>query len=330
MQILFRFLPALVLALVQFGVATAGGPVITKYDAHLLEREVRLNITWQSDEPIVKIVTSADKEQVVVTEGIDNERNDAGYSGVIDVVVPFNPENFNSEQIRYMNRQSETSSAQHSSEFYESSTGPYQYAVPYSIQLVDEVNQRSMLVKDKLRRFESKIPLSKGFGRTDKRNNQMTEAVVVDARNPLQSAINTAIDLVDKIGSKPKIRNFNIKNYADNRISFEIMAEDDKGVEQISYEIRTNSGLIVLEDSLSCSTEKQCSRTTIPTVFNDGPYFVSAVATDGEANKSEKEQRQFTVRAVALTVAPQTAQSQQETPDSPMEESTPIGNVPGL
>lgn len=330
MQRYIRYSLTLAFSIALTGIASAGAPVVTKYDAHLLEREVRFNITWQSDEPIVKIIASADKEQVVVNEGLDNERNDAGYSGVIDVVVPFNPDNFYNERTHYMNRQSGTMFSQSSTEVYENSMEPYQYAVNYSIQLVDEVNQRSMLVKDKVRRLDPQTALSKGTGRPEQRKHAMTEAVVVDAKDPLKSAVNTAIDLLGKVDAKPKIRDFKVKAYADNRIAFEIMAEDDKGVEQISYEIKSNSGIIAMENSLACSTEKQCSRTTEPIQLNAGTYLVSAIATDGDANRSDKEQRQFTIRAMAASLTPQAVQSQQATPPPTQTDNIPVLSIPGL
>ncbi len=322
----------LALAVALTGVAAAGAPVITKYDAHLMEREVRFNITWQSDEPVTRIIASADKEQVVVTEGIDNERNDAGYAGVIDVVVPFDPDNYSNEHKFYMNRQSSTPLSQQSTEVYENSQGQYRYAVGYSLQLVDEVNQRSTLMKDKVRRIDTQTGWAKGSGRPEQHRSAMTEAVVVDAKDPLKSAMNTALDLVGKMGSKPKIREFKVKAYADNRTAFEILAEDDKGIEQISYDIRANTGVIVLEDSLACSTEKQCSRTTTPITLNAGTYLVSAIASDGDGNKSDKEQRQFTVQSVHDEAASPSVQSLplSDNPQPSSREDVPVISVPGL
>ncbi|UFS71714.1 hypothetical protein LPW11_05850 [Geomonas sp. RF6] len=298
------------------GLAQAGPPVITKYDAHLLEKEVRLNISWQSDEPVTKIIASADKEQVVVTAEIDNDRNDAGYSGTMDLVVPFNPENLYSGRSFYMNQQTSTPTQERSTEIAQNSVTPYQYAISYAIQLVDEVNQRSAMVKDTIRRFEE-TRTARGGNLSQSQDQKTTTSggVTVDVGKLSNAAAQVAQNVLEQISAKPWVKELVVKRYADNRTAFAVSAQDDKGVAGIVIEVRNPQGQIVHEESVECADQKECTKTSNPISLGNGMYKVSVVALDGDGRKSAEKVKEFGVE-VAQTAPSADKSSPKTTSDS--------------
>jgi len=309
--------------------AEAKSPIIVRYDAQLMEQSIKINLAWQSDEPVVKIIVSAGREQVIVERNIDNERTESGYSGEIDIVVPAYVYSAGGENSVYMSRQSSSQAQQSSVEMRANSTSQQNEAVQYSVQLVDEVNQRSALLKDKVRRIEPTLPQT--VQKTQPK--AAIGTVNFDAKNIVNSAINTTIGFAGNIGQVPDIKNVSIKNWGGNRVSFNFEATGAKGIDKIVFEVRNSQGDISNQNSVSCNSEKQCSRQSESLNLSTGSYLLYVTATDVENNNSKKVEKGFQVTADSVSVqAPQTIQqpvTQQVIPQ-PATNTSSQGSDPGV
>ncbi len=116
-----RLIPWVLAVLVLTGFeAWAKKPEVIRHDAQYLDRQVSLSIEWQSSEPVVSVRVAAGKEvKNIKVDAYDNKRNPQGYSGEVSVALQADP---------LINQES----------------------VPYTIQLVDDVGQRSTLVTGKV------------------------------------------------------------------------------------------------------------------------------------------------------------------------------------
>lgn len=268
----------------------AKSPAIIRYDAHLMEKDVRINLAWQSEEPVVKIIASAGKEQITITDNIENERNDRGYSGEIDVVVPAYFHNYENEQTLSRSRESTSTPDRQSTKTYANFVSAQNEVIEYSIQIVDEVNQRSSLIKDKVRRIEPNSAV--GMSRTQPKTT--AESVRVDVKDPVSSVLNTTIGLVGSLGQTVEIKNVTINKWSENRVSISFEATGSKAINSVSIEVKNAQGEIVYQSSpISCNSEKQCAKQTDPFFLNPGNYVASVVATDTENNNLKKIEKEF-------------------------------------
>ncbi len=308
--------------------AEAGSPVIIRHDAHLMEKDIRINLAWQSDEPITKIIVSAGKEQIVL-ENIDNERNESGYNGETNIVVPAYLYSVSGEQSMYMSRQSSSPFQQNSMEMYANSGSPANEVVQYTLQIVDEVNQRSTLLKDKVRREE----LSHNVIRQPPQLKSNTGTVTINAKDPLNTAINTTIGLIGKNGQVPEIKNVKVINWTDNRVSFSFDASDDKGVAKVVYEVRNDRGDITSQNTIECNSEKLCLKQSDPFALNAGSYVLSVIAVDTDNNNSIKREQSLHVQGSSSVVQQPVPQNLQQTIQQPPQQTSPVSapiNDPGV
>jgi hypothetical protein len=309
--------------------AEAKSPIIVRYDAQIMEQSIKINLAWQSDEPVVKIIASAGREQVVIERNIDNERTESGYSGEIDIVVPAYVYSAGGENSVSMSRQSSSQAQQSSMEMHANSTSQQNEAVQYSVQLIDEVNQRSALLKDKVRRIEPTLPQT--VQKTQPK--AAIGTIGIDAKNPVNTAINTTIGLVGNIGQLPDVKNVSIKNWSENRVSFSFEATGAKGIDKIVFEVRDSHGNIANQNTILCNSEKQCSRQSESLSLSPGSYSLSVAAMDIENNSSKKVEKGFQVTAGTGSVqTQQPAQQQVMQPASPQTSTTPSsqGDDPGI
>lgn len=308
----------------------AKSPVIIRHDAHLMDNEVRINLAWQSEEPIAKIIVSAGREQVVVEKDIDNDRNDSGYSGVIDLIVPYSPyTDYGGDHYVAMSQQTSTPYHQSGSAMYASSSTPYREMVQYTVQLVDEVNQRSTLLKDTVRRPDQAYLLSK---RKDRSPAHSTDASLdIDVKDPMKTAISGVAGLIGKFTSVPEIKHAKINYWGNSRTSVSIEAIDDRGIDKVLLEIRDSLGAIVRQDTIFCNGDKLCSRESEAFQLHAGKHFLTAIAVDTESNNSKSYSLEFTIQAEVSSQ--QEAVSQhvpQDASEQTQPESAPVGSVPGF
>lgn len=311
--------------------ANAGSPVIIRHDASIMEREIKINLAWQSDEPVAKIITSAGSGQVIINN-VDNERTERGYSGEIDIVIPAYLYNVSGDQSMYMSRQSSSPFQQNSMEMYANSGSPSNEMVQYTIQLIDEVNQRSTLLKDNVRRSE----LSRGgIAGHNPQTKTTSGTMIVNAKDPLNTAINTAIGLIAKNGAAPVIKNLKMQNWTDNRASFSFDATDDKGVVKIVYEVRDPRGYISTQGFVPCNSDKSCSGQSDYFTLNAGNYVLSATAVDTDNNNSVKSELPFQVQNNGTGNVQQPVQQNQlqTIQQTPQQVTSPVPsqmNTPGV
>jgi len=273
--------------------ANAGSPVIIRHNASIMERELRINLAWQSDEPVAKIITSAGRGQVI-TDTVDNDRTESGYSGEIDIVIPAYLYNVSGDQSMYMNRQSSSPFQQNSMEMYANTGSPNNEIVQYTVQLVDEVNQRSTLLKDNVRRSE--LSHSNVVGQKPQ-TKSANGTVIVNAKDPLNTAINTTIGLIAKNGAAPVVKKLKMQSWTESRTSFSFDANDDKGVAKVVYEVRDQRGDIAIQGTVSCNSDKSCSGQSESFTLNAGSYVLSATAVDADNNNSVKSELSFQVQS---------------------------------
>jgi hypothetical protein len=319
----------------------AASPVIVRHDAHIMEKDIRINIAWQSDEPIVRIIVSAGKEQVIVREGIDNDRNEGGYSGEIDIVVPALATHLGEKSL-YLSQQNSSQAQPSSVEMHANTTSSYAEVVQFSVQLVDEVNQRSTLLKDQAQRLDPVYATanSKPLQGSQQSQQSSLKSVTFDTKDPLNTALNTTIGLIGKFGANPEIRDAKVNIWADNRVSINFDVIDDKGVDKVTFEVRDATGNTAHQDSVPCASGKQCNKQTDPFVLAPGKYVLSAVASDADNNTSKKVTVEFQVANPGQQTRPQTPNpggtapvSQKGAPDAPAtpdSDDDPVVTVPGL
>lgn len=308
----------------------AKSPTILRHDAHLMDNEIRINLAWQSEEPVVKIIASAGKEQLVVERDIDNERTENGYTGVIDLVVPYSPNAvYGGDQYVAVSQQNASPYYQSGSSMVAGSSSPYREMVQFTVQLVDEVNQRSTLLKDNVRRPDPAYSLQ---NKREHRSNASSGGTLnINAGDPVSTAINATAGLIGKIAFAPEIKQAKINSWSEGRVSLAVEATDDKGVEKVSFEIRNDLGEMVYENSLYCNSEKQCNRQSDPFQIGAGKFFLTATAFDVENNASKQFQLEFTASGTVNT-SPQTPY-QVPTPVQVEQGSSDVGgviSVPGL
>jgi len=291
-----------------------------------MENEIRINLAWQSEEPVVKIIVSAGKEQVVIDKNIDNDRNDDGYTGEMDIVVPSAPYAFSSGEQFEMNRQSTKQANQSGSEVRASSASSSREMVQYTVQLIDEVNQRSTLLKDLVRRPDPAYSMS---SRNRTKQLQPTSKVIVEPKDPLNTAINATIGMVGKMGAGPEVKNATAKFWDNNRISIVVEASDSKGVDSVAIEVRDGNGSIVHNDSISCDSAKQCQKETDSFSLANGSYALTAIAANVEQTKSQKYSITFKVANVSTGKQLPGAQQPPQSAAPAANQSEPnVENVP--
>ena len=134
-----------------------------------------------------------------------------------------------------------------------SDSAPNREMVQYTVQLGDEVNQRSTLLKDMVRRPDPAYALSR---RKDPRPLQNSGGtVVVDAKSPMNTAIDAATSLISKIGVEPEIKDVKINYWTESRISVAIKASDNKGVDKVVFDTRNSLGEIANQNSVNCDVQ---------------------------------------------------------------------------
>jgi len=256
-------------------------------------------------------------------------RNFRWRGGEIDIVVPAYVYSAGGENSVSMSRQSSSQAQQSSMEMHANSTSQQNEAVQYSVQLIDEVNQRSALLKDKVRRIEPTLPQT--VQKTQPK--AAIGTIGIDAKNPVNTAINTTIGLVGNIGQLPDVKNVSIKNWSENRVSFSFEATGAKGIDKIVFEVRDSHGNIANQNTILCNSEKQCSRQSESLSLSPGSYSLSVAAMDIENNSSKKVEKGFQVTAGTGSVqTQQPAQQQVMQPASPQTSTTPSsqGDDPGI
>jgi len=294
----------------------AANPVITKHDAQLMEKDVHINLTWQSDEPIVKIIATAGKEQIIITDNIENLRNERGYSGEIDIIVPAYIYNSTNERTLYMSQQSSNPVHQSSSEVYSNYISPQNEAVQYTVQIVDDFNQRSTLLKEKVRRIEPNQQFSE-----QKPVQKSTNTATVDTKDPLNSVLDTAVGLAGKIGQNPVIKNVKVKTWTENRVSISFEATCTKGLNNVAFEVRDSRGDIANQGTISCDSAKSCTKQSDPFTLTQGKYTVSLVATDIENNKSKTIEQEFLFTGDTSSTQQNNQQNTQQTTNTGNQET---------
>ena len=72
--------------------AEAKKPEIIRYDAQYLDRQVSLNLQWQSSEAIVSVRVAAGKEvKEIKIDAFENKKTRSGYSGEVNVALQTDP-----------------------------------------------------------------------------------------------------------------------------------------------------------------------------------------------------------------------------------------------
>jgi len=280
--------------------AEAKKPMVTRHDAQYLDKAVKINVQWQSTEPIVSIKVAAGKgEKVIKVDPYSNKRNPDGYQGEEDVVL-------------------------------ESEPAATQAIIPYSIQLEDEDGQRSNLVTGQV-----KIPAAAAataVAATTTQEDQWGKDKLPGASSTSTAGGTTGSgDMIDKlrqvaqvVAGAPFLHDIKVNNPpGSNTVTFKTKATHSVGLGAVKFRVfsadnrQVDSQDIEAKGTVWEGTSKDF---TLPA----GKYFVIAQAADAAGSTSPEKKANFTITGTAQVSLPQAQppaeQPQPEQPQPPVEQ----------
>ncbi|MCG6533584.1 MAG: hypothetical protein L7F78_02610, partial [Syntrophales bacterium LBB04] len=251
--------------------AYAKKPEIVRHDAQYLDRAVKINLQWQSTEPIVSVKVAAGKEvKEIKIDPYSNKRNPAGYSGEEDVVLQTEP-------------------------------GFTQDSIPYSIQIEDEDGQKSNLVTGK-----AQIPASVVKQQDDEwgKNKVAGQGQQGQQGGQRPDMIDKLRQVAQALASPPVLQEVKVNNPGTNTVTFKTKATHSVGLKEINFRVfdvsnkQIDSQQIPATGTLWEGTSKDF---TLP----QGSYFVISQAIDGAGNTSPERKVDFTISGTAPVPLPQ-------------------------
>jgi hypothetical protein len=279
--------------------AEAKKPTVTRHDAQYLDKAIKVNVQWQSTEPIVSIKVAAGKgEKVIKVDPYSNKRSPDGYHGEEDVVL-------------------------------ESEPAATQTIIPYSIQLEDEDGQRSTLVTGQV-----KIPAAAAAATAVAATTTAAPQEDQWGKDKLPGASSTTAtggtagsgDMIDKlrqvaqvVAGAPFLHDVTVNNPpGSNTVTFKTKATHSVGLGAVKFRVfsadnrQVDSQDIEAKGTVWEGTSKDF---TLPA----GKYFVIAQAVDAAGSTSPEKKANFTITGTAQVSLPQ-AQPQAEQPQPQTEQ----------
>lgn len=266
--------------------AYAKKPEVTKHDAQYLDRAVKINIQWQSTEPVVSVKVAAGREaKEIKVDPYSNKRNPYGYAGEEDVVLQTDP-SINQE------------------------------VVPYSIQIEDEDGQRSVLVTG-----EVKIP---GMARKPQDDQwgkeKMTGPPVVGQQQQQGDMIDKLRQVAAVLASPPVLQDVKVNNPGSGTVTFKTKATHSVGLKEVDFRV-FDSGNKQVDTQQIAATGTLWEGTSKDFTLQPGNYFVIAQAIDGTGSTSPERKAFFTIKGTA--VQPPQPQPAQPQPVQPQPDQSP-------
>ncbi|HOI72991.1 MAG TPA: hypothetical protein PLO63_02480 [Syntrophales bacterium] len=272
-----RLIPLVLALLVLTGFdAWARKPEVIRHDAQYLDRQVSLNIEWQSTDPVVSIRVAAGREvKVIKVDAYDNKRVPQGYSGEVSVALQADP---------LINQDS----------------------IPYTIQLTDDVGQRSTLVTGKVA-----VPSAFAAPRVDDwGRDRVVGAGMPAAQQP---------DMIDKLrqvaqvlDAPPFLHDIVVTNPNTGIVTFSTKATDNLGLREINFRIFDSTNKQVDSQQIS-ATGKLWQGTSKDFSLPPGNYKVIGQAIDSGGSTSPEKSAWFTI-GTPQAAGPQPPQPPVEVP----------------
>lgn len=317
LQRLRIFILAVIAALICTSVFAGSKPEITHHTVQALDRALSFNVQWQSENPVthVKVFAGRGEKDVKIDE-YDNHRNPTGYSGEVSVVIPLD--------------------------------AVFQASVPYQIQLEDDLRQRSDLFSGQAQLpavAAPGMPMMPGVpgvpgmpgvviapgvvpggvvavppGQGD--DNWGKENIRAGKGQGRTPGTDKSTDMVDKLlqvadrfDTPPSIDAIKVNVLGPENVSFSSVANDDKGLRDITFRVYDSVGNKVGEQVLN-NLGKKWEGSTQPikiTVVGSGNYRVVAQAVDTAGNTSKEQSAIFSMKGnpppttLVVTLLPQEA-----------------------
>jgi streptogramin lyase len=251
--------PLIILAVLCFSVvaAYAKKPEVIRHDAQYLDRQVSINLQWQSSESIVSVRVAAGKEvKVLKVDAYDNKKNRSGYAGEVSVVLQADPA-FSQESI------------------------------PYTIQLEDEDGQKSNLVTGKVA-----LPSSASAG--GREDDHWGKDRLAGSKPAQKDMIEQLRQVAQILAAPPFLHDVEVSNPGSGTVTFKTKATHTVGLKEINFRIFDGGNKQIDSQQISAAG-KLWEGTSKDFTLGPGNYFVIAQAVDGSGSTSPEKRAHFTI-----------------------------------
>ncbi len=263
-------------------------PDVVRYDAQYLNHSLVVHVEWQSPNPVTKVSLSAgNQNKEIQVDEYDNRRNPYGYQGEATVELPLNPVS--------------------------------QQAVPYVIQLEDDLHQKSRMLTDQVAMQPAQPSFPNGQPAQDDNWGRNGLSAMsgqqgagaqqgvggfqsvggfqgVGGQQPAGSGgatgmVNTLVGLYDKFDLPPVLDALQTNVLSPDSVSFASRAADDKSLLEIRIKVYSAAGTLVGFQSLS-GLGKSWQGSSQIFKLGGGKFRVSAQAIDNAGNTSKEQTAQ--------------------------------------
>lgn len=289
--------------------ALAKKPMVTRHDAQYLDKAVKVNVQWQSTEPVITVKIAAGKgEKVIKVDPYSNKRNPDGYQGEEDIVLETEP-------------------------------AATQEWIPYSIQLQDEDGQRSSLVTGKVKipaaaaataaAAVTAVPGATAAPQGDQWGKDALTGTTASSGTDGMGGTSGTGDMIDKlrqvaqvVAGAPFLHDIKVNNPGTNTVTFSTKATHSVGLGAVKFRVfsadnkQVDSQDIEAKGTIWEGTSKDF---TLPA----GQYFVIGQAVDAAGSTSPEKKTGFTIRGTAPVQLPQ-AQPEQPQVEQPQPQQPQV------
>jgi hypothetical protein len=246
--------------------AYAKKPEVTRHDAQYVDKQVSINLQWQSSESIVSIRIAAGKEiKEVKVDPFENKRNRSGYTGELNVVLQAEP------------------------------TGS-QDSIPYTIQLEDEDGQKSVIAMGK-----AAIPPSTAAAATE--DTWGKEKLTSSQQTVQKDMIEQLRSVAQVLIAAPFLQEVTINNPGGGTVTFKSRVTHTAALREVNFRV-IDSGNKLIDNQTISTTGKIWEGTSKDFSLMNGNYIIVAQAVDGTGNTSLERRANFTITGSSLTQNP--------------------------
>jgi hypothetical protein len=284
-QFMSLCLAVFLLSLITGNVAYAGKPEIISHDAQYLDRQINVNLQWQSSESVISVRVAAGKEiKEIKVDPYDNKKNRLGYSGEVNVVLQFEP-------------------------------GASQNSIPYTIQLVDEDGLKSAMIMGKVA-----VPLLTPAAREE---DQWGKEKLTSSQQSVQKdMIEQLRQVAQDLAVPPYLHDITVNNPGSGTVTFRTKATHSVALREINFRV-FDVGNKPIDSQQISTTGKMWEGTSKDFSLSAGNYFVIAQALDGKGNTSQERKAYFSIVGVKQQVTSGNGQQQTPTQTQPQPQTQP-------
>ncbi len=268
--------------------AYAKKPEVTRHDAQYVDKQVSINLQWQSSESIVSIRIAAGKEiKEIKVDPFENKRNRSGYTGEMNVVI-----------------QAEPSGSQDS--------------IAYTIQLEDEDGQKSVINAGK-----AVIPPTSATAATE--DTWGKEKLTSSQQTVQKDMIEQLRAVAQVLVAAPFLQEVTVNNPGGSTVTFKSKVTHTAALKEVTFRVIDGGNKLIDNQTIS-ATGKIWEGTSKDFSLMNGNYIVIAQAVDGTGNTSLERRANFTITGSTLTQNP-TAPVTPTTPTTPTTTDSSILTV---